>query len=51
MLWSGAVADEDDRSEEVMALRALNARLGEDNRIELSMLPVGDGLTIARKIA
>ena len=51
VLWSGAVADEDDHSEDTVALRAFNAKLGDDTRIELSMLPVGDGLTIARKLA
>ena len=51
VLWSGAVADENDRSEDTVALRAFNARLSGDTRIELCMLPVGDGLTIARKLA
>ena len=50
VLWSGKVADEDDRSEDTVALRAFNARLRDDSRIELCMLPVGDGLTIARKL-
>ena len=51
VLWSGKVADEDDRSEDTVALRAFNAKLSGDSRIELCMLPVGDGLTIARKLA
>jgi len=50
VLWSGAVADEDDRSDDTVALRAFNARLKNDSRIDLCMLPVGDGLTIARKL-
>ncbi len=49
VLWSGRVADESDRSEDTVALRAFNAKLRDDARIELCMLPVGDGLTIARK--
>ena len=51
VLWSGKVADENDRSEDTVALRAFNAKLGDDARIDLCMLPVGDGLTIARKLA
>jgi predicted O-methyltransferase YrrM len=31
------------------AIRAVNARLGRDERADVSMLPVGDGLTLARK--
>ena len=50
VLWGGSVADDDDRSEDTVALRAFNDRLGDDSRIELCMLPVGDGLTIARKL-
>ena len=50
VLWGGAVADKDDQSDDTAALRAFNAKLGGDSRIELCMLPVGDGLTIARKL-
>ena len=49
VLWGGAVADEDNRTEDTLALRALNAKLRDDTRIELCMLPVGDGLTLARR--
>ena len=51
VLWSGTVADENDRSEDTLALRDFNAGLRGDARIELCMLPRGDGLTIARKLA
>ena len=50
VLWGGKVADETDRSEDTVALRAFNAKLRDDSRVELCMLPVGDGLTIARKL-
>ena len=50
VLWGGAVAEDDDQSEDTVAIRAFNAKLGGDPRIELCMLPVGDGLTIARKL-
>ena len=50
VLWGGAVIDPEDRSEDTRAIRALNAKLGDDPRVETCMLPVGDGLTLARKL-
>lgn len=49
VLWSGQVADEQVQDEDTRALRALNAKLGTDMRVDIAMLPVADGLTIARK--
>lgn len=49
VLWSGRVLDADDRSEDTTAIRAFNRLLHQDERVDLSMLPVGDGLTLARK--
>jgi len=48
VLWSGAVA-QPARDDDTRALQALNERLHGDERIDLSMLPIGDGLTLARK--
>ena len=49
MLWGGAVADPADQDRQTAALRALNAKLHRDDRIALSLLPIGDGLTLARR--
>ncbi|HEY3644497.1 MAG TPA: class I SAM-dependent methyltransferase [Gammaproteobacteria bacterium] len=49
VLWSGRVLDADDRSEDTAAIRAFNKKLHQDERVDLSMLPIGDGLTLARK--
>lgn len=48
-LWSGHVADPENRDPNTVALRALNDKLHRDERIDVSLLPVGDGLTLARK--
>lgn len=49
VLWSGRVLDADDRSEDTQAIRVFNQMLGKDERVDLSMIPLGDGLTLARK--
>lgn len=49
-LWSGMVADPEKNDESTVALRALNAKIRDDHRVHLSLLPVGDGLTLAMKI-
>ena len=48
-LWQGRVIDVTDESDETEAVRLLNRVLRDDDRVTLSMLPVGDGLTLARK--
>jgi caffeoyl-CoA O-methyltransferase len=48
VLWSGAVADPAKNDPDTAALKALNRKLHDDQRIDLSMLPLGDGLTLAR---
>lgn len=47
--WSGQITRADATDENTVALRALNGFLAQDQRIEVVMLSVGDGLTIARK--
>ena len=48
-LWSGAVIDAKDRSDDTEAIRAFNDALRRDERIDLALLTVGDGLTLALK--
>jgi len=48
-LWSGKVADPSVRDDNTEALRRLNTQLHHDRRIDLSLLPLADGLTLARK--
>ena len=49
VLWGGAVADPAELDEDTQAIRALNEKLHTDNRITLSLIPMGDGLTLARR--
>jgi len=48
-LWSGDVADPANTKADTVALRAFNDALHHDERIDLALLPVGDGVTLARK--
>lgn len=50
VLWGGAVIDDTDQRGSSRGIRAINARVRDDDRIALSMLPIGDGLTIARRV-
>ena len=49
VLWSGNVVDESDQSDDTVALRLVNDHVASDERVEAVMLPIADGLTIARK--
>jgi predicted O-methyltransferase YrrM len=48
-LWSGAVADNSDQGDSTRALRALNDKLHLDDRVAVSLLSIGDGVTLALK--
>jgi len=47
--WGGDVADETKQDDDTQAIRALNAKMKNDERIDLSVVPIGDGLALARK--
>lgn len=50
VLWGGAVAHPS-TDPDTLALQALNRKLHHDPRVDVSLLPLGDGLTLARKRA
>jgi len=49
MLWSGAVADPGASDENTVALRALNAKIHADQRVDMALATIGDGVMLARK--
>lgn len=49
-LWQGAVADPDIRDADTESIRAFNRQLKEDQRVLQSLVPIGDGLSLAFKL-
>lgn len=49
VLWGGAVADPQDRDPDTVAIRAFNDLVHRDERVDLALVPIGDGLTLLRK--
>lgn len=49
VLWSGRVLDPSDQTPDTVALRAFNKKLLGDSRVTLSVIPLGDGVTLALK--
>ncbi|MBI2994510.1 MAG: class I SAM-dependent methyltransferase [Gammaproteobacteria bacterium] len=49
VLWSGRVLDVKDTDPDTIAIRQFNERLSNDERVDLIMLPIADGVTLARK--
>ena len=48
-LWDGRVADPGENDADTNAIRALNDRVHRDERVDASLVPIGDGLLLARK--
>lgn len=49
VLWGGSVADAGRQEADTRSIRALNDKIRDDGRVDAVMLPVGDGLTLARR--
>lgn len=49
VLWGGRVADPAVQDEDTQAIRAFNEHLAGDERVHVSLVPIGDGLSLARK--
>jgi predicted O-methyltransferase YrrM len=49
VLWGGSVADPKDDDADTKAIRALNAKLKSDDRVDIALFAVGDGMTCALK--
>ncbi len=48
MLWDGRVADPAETAITTIVIRALNLKMRDDARIDFSLIPVGDGIALAR---
>ena len=49
VLWDGRAVDPNDGDDDTLAIRAFNEQIRDDQRIDLSLLPIGDGLSLCRK--
>jgi caffeoyl-CoA O-methyltransferase len=49
VLWGGEVIDTSNQSADTRAIRELNTYIYNDERVDISLVPIGDGLTLARK--
>jgi caffeoyl-CoA O-methyltransferase len=50
VLWHGDVSNPHDHGADTEAIRAFNRRLHEDSRVALSLVTIGDGLSLALKL-
>jgi caffeoyl-CoA O-methyltransferase len=49
VLWGGDVVDDSKTGDDVAAIRAVNDHVAQDDRVDVVMLPISDGLTLARR--
>jgi len=49
VLWGGQVADPTDHDPETVEIRKLNAKIRNDQRVSMSLVPIGDGLMLVRR--
>jgi predicted O-methyltransferase YrrM len=49
VFWAGDILDESKTDPDTLGVRRLNDRIAQDERVTISMIPVADGLTLARK--
>jgi len=49
MLWGGSVADPAATDEQTTAIRALNRKIRDDDRVDMALATIGDGVMLARK--
>jgi len=50
VLWSGTVADPADQKPDTVALRALTVKIRDDRRVDASLVSLGDGVLLARRL-
>jgi len=49
VLWHGRVIDQEQQDQDTVTMRDLNAMLKFDQRVDLALIPIGDGVTVVRK--
>lgn len=50
VLWGGAVADEKKQDKDTISIRELNESIHQDSKVSMTMIPIGDGLTLVTKL-
>ena len=50
VLWQGKVIDSTDQTADTLAIRAINQKIHTDSRVDAALVPIGDGVTLARRL-